>query len=542
MQQSLFKSEIVLVPLRDYQEKIIHDTYAIIRSAQQKEPIMIVSPTGSGKTFTLTRIMVDALRKSGAPSLFICDQDRLVKQTIKAFQKYGVTPGVIKAGYKPDPHAPIQVASIQSLLNRKFPSAAVIVIDEADKSFAASYRPVFEHYTDSWIFGCTATPMRTKKGESLSDLYKHMVLGPSVKALIQRGKETNWTEGLVEPEYHGFSVRADLSKVRTSMGDYNKADLKIACNTPDIIDRIPVEWYKLAASDGLVTARRTIVFCIDCDHSRDVAAAFNRQGIPAQFVDSKMTDAEVDAVFEAHQAGQFPVLCSVDMLTAGYDDPETSMLIMARPTKSLRVWLQQGGRGLRVAPWAGKTNCLVLDVAGNFGVGDDIKFGPFEADRVYSLDNPPKEPGEAPMRECPDCNTWLYMMVNPCPCGHVFPVKEKPKVELGEVVQFKSPDDRKRYKKFQSLLRMSMRKGFVPGYAGEVYKREYGDYPPNGWRLNATFPNPTEAEKKLYWSYLGSLVTTRKKTQEWRIREFQKEFGCEDNPYLYEKERSLAFS
>jgi superfamily II DNA or RNA helicase len=142
-----------------------------------------------------------------------------------------------------------------------------------------------------------------------------------------------------------------------STGDYKDAELSALMRKKTIIGDIVTHWQRKAEN------RPTIVFCVDRAHARDVAEDFAATGVPSGYIDMATPDDERAELFAAFRAGTIRVLCSVFVLAIGFDEPRASCVILARPTLSLSLHIQQLGRGLR--PFEGKADCLVLDHACN---------------------------------------------------------------------------------------------------------------------------------------------------------------------------------
>ena len=99
---------------------------------------------------------------------------------------------------------------------------------------------------------------------------------------------------------------------------------------------------------------------MDVQHAHDLAATFRSAGVQAAALDGTMTREERQRLLEQYRSGDLEVLCNCNLLSEGYDSPETSCIITARPTQSRPLFVQQVGRGARKAP--AKADCLILDV------------------------------------------------------------------------------------------------------------------------------------------------------------------------------------
>jgi len=160
---------------------------------------------------------------------------------------------------------------------------------------------------------------------------------------------------LCEPKAIYVHSDVDLSNVKTIAGEFNQRQLEDAVNTNPRNDLI-VESYLKYASDR----KSTIVFASGIAHARDICQTFKDNNIVCDYVDSTIEDTQRDLVISNFKSGKLPVIVNVGILTLGFDHPETSCLIVARPTKSKILYTQIIGRGLRTSE--GKSNCLIIDV------------------------------------------------------------------------------------------------------------------------------------------------------------------------------------
>ncbi|MGW8178192.1 MAG: DEAD/DEAH box helicase family protein, partial [bacterium] len=146
--------------LRPYQQEAVERLRDSYRNRNQR--VVLVSPTGSGKTVIASNIIERATMKNGGRVLFIAHRREIIDQTSKKLAEIGIPHGVMMGDDgRRDPNAPVQVASIQTLIRRKLPPTDFIIIDECHLSLAVSYQKVMCHYEDTPVLGLTATPWRT---------------------------------------------------------------------------------------------------------------------------------------------------------------------------------------------------------------------------------------------------------------------------------------------------------------------------------------------------------------------------------------------
>ncbi len=396
--------------LRDYQAAVIEGAYSALAV---KGSAVIQMPTGSGKTVTAVEIARQEMARG--PVWFLCHRREIVRQAMRAFRKAGIAFGVIAPGHPAEPDALVQIASIPTLLKRSeiYPAPATILWDECHHATARTWSGLMRRHLNARHIGLTATPERLD-GKGLSDLFGAMVCGPSIKELIAAGH--------LSPYRIFAPTEPDLKAAKLSMGDYRTVDLERAMNTPVVIGDA-VEHYNRITPNG-----RALVFAVSVEASKAVAARFNAQGTPALHIDGDTPDDVRDAALVDLEAGRIRVLSNVNVFTEGVDVPAIDTVILLRPTKSLVLYLQMIGRGLR--PAEGKSVATILDHSGAV-----YEHGEPDADWQWSLDGgarkrrleAARKKGEA-IRRCPKCSR-AHARAAECPeCGYEYPTGR----EVGE--------------------------------------------------------------------------------------------------------------
>ncbi len=336
---------------RPYQENGLDQ----IRTIWRKGPsgIILQVPTGGGKTHMFSKIMTG----SKVRCLMAVHGRDLVKNASDRLTEEEVDHGVIMPGHWRNKRGSrrIQIGSIDTIGRREaYPDAKIVIIDEAHFGNSPTFRKFVQHYRDagSYILGVTATPF-TKK--SLYHIGQRVVKPTTLQNLIDDGY-------LVGPRYFIPEI-PDLAGVKTEKGDYNQAQLAEIMDSDEIIGNIPEKWKMLAQG------RATLCFAVTVKNSKDIVAEFKAQGIPAVHVDAYSTQEEREEALWGLRTGVYKVVSNVNIFATGKDIPFLGCIIMARPTKSLILYLQQAGRGTRtfdgdeyVEP---KKDFLLLDHAGN---------------------------------------------------------------------------------------------------------------------------------------------------------------------------------
>ena len=227
---------------------------------------------------------------------------------------------------------------------------------------------------------------------------------------------------------------------------------------------------------------------------------FLEAGVSAAYIDGNTDRPAREAIFDGFRAGKVKVIVSVATLTAGIDLPSASCVIDARPTKSEIAWVQWVGRGLRTAP--GKTNCILLDHAGNalrLGLPSDISHDRLDdGDRRKGRQKPQERTTPLP-RLCGECKAVLPPSVTRCSaCGTVREAKTAVLVHEGELVEFGSGQSGKREATiaekasfYSEVLWIGREKRYAPGWAANQYRERFGVWPNDAriWHVEPSAPS-----------------------------------------------------
>lgn len=332
--------------LRPYQIEVKNKVFEAFNKHRR---VMLQLPTGAGKTHLFTSIAKDFV-DNGYCVWVLVHRKELIDQTINKAQKYGLQISVIQADYQFSQFSNFHIASVQTAIRRleKIPANAkpkLIICDEAHHSLANSYKSIYKEYPEAQILGVTATPIRTN-GEGFKDLFDIMVKGLSVKELIEQGY-------LVQPKIFANAIPFNLGSVKVTAGDYNEKDLHRAyeenCTYGDLVKN----WKERAFN------KLTIVFAINIEHSKKIVETYQNAGIKAEHVDGETPKEQRNAILNRFRNGVTKVVSNVGIITEGFDVPACECIQLVRPTKSLSLYLQMVGRGLR--PASEKEHAIILD-------------------------------------------------------------------------------------------------------------------------------------------------------------------------------------
>ena len=193
------------------------------------------------------------------------------------------------------------------------------------------------------------------------------------------------------------------------LGEYVKNDLINQMDDADVIGDIVKNYKNLA--DG----KRAICYCINRAHSEHVAASFRAAGIPALHIDGETHKAVRARAIEDFRTGRLQILCNAELLGEGFDVPAMEAVILARPTASLTLYIQQSMRPLRPDPNNPEKRAVIIDHVGNV-----FRHGMPDEEREWSLETKKRKPRAMAIKVCPACYTAVPSTARTCPCGHVF--------------------------------------------------------------------------------------------------------------------------
>lgn len=346
------------------EQKAILDQLTFERTGHNNCRNLIVAATGTGKTviaaFDYKRFTEKTEGKHRL--LFIAHREEILEQSRRTFAsvlgQYDF--GELWVGnHQPSAYGNLDYLfiSIQTFNSQRdrFKTFGknyydFIVIDECHHSQANSYRVLFELFNPKILLGLTATPERVDGKSLLPDF------NGRISAEMRLPEAIN--KMLLSP-FQYFCIGDDtvsLANVSWRQGSYDEEELYKALNTDDRM-RLITETIPKYLSDEYNC--RALCFCIRRSHARDVALGLKRAGYNADFLTGNDTDERRKQVLDDFRHKKINYLCVVDLLNEGVDIPEIDTVLFLRPTKSLTIFLQQLGRGLRLAP---DKDCLtVLD-------------------------------------------------------------------------------------------------------------------------------------------------------------------------------------
>jgi len=388
--------------LRDYQLTVVGSILASFRRGN-KRVVMCLS-TGGGKTRIFTYMVKRHIEKGGRV-LVITDRKELLSQAGGSFHSFGIKPEMITAGSSPDLTLSCHVAMIETLSRRAedyatfIASRSMVILDECHRS---AFDKIFPYFgKDTFVIGATATPYRTGKQPSLDLFYTDIIQVIDTPELIKKGF-------LSDAETYGLPI--DLTGIKKVAGDYDPKAMANRYEERKVYEGVIENYNRICPNT------KTLAFAANIESCKSLCDKMLQSGLNARHLDSNMTDYERKEILDWFKTVKDGILCSVGILTTGFDQPDVQTIILYRATTSLPLFLQMVGRGSRTTET--KSKFTILDF------GNNIKTHDFwEANRTWTLHKVEKKKKQdvAPVKSCIKCNAMLPVRSSSCKyCGHVF--------------------------------------------------------------------------------------------------------------------------
>lgn len=332
--------------LRDYQLEAIDVIKSHFKSCNTQ---YIELPTGSGKTVTFL-----SYSKEHKRILIVVPTKELLNQVYESAQYFYHKNKISRkgSGYDEIP-SQVHICIINSIRGKYLDILIksdydLLIIDEAHHVQAESYKRLIKSFNCK-ILGVTATPDRLD-GKFIHELLGQCTYKKDVIELIECGY-------LCDIEGYSVKSKIDISDVDSHNFDFSLRDLyKKLCN--DSRNDLIVQICKETLGD-----RKTLIFCINIDHSKIICKILNENGLKAAHIDGAMSNDLRKSILNDFRTGKIKYLTNCQLLTEGFDEPSIDGIVLAKPTKSRALFNQMIGRGLRTCK--GKINCKVVDIVDN---------------------------------------------------------------------------------------------------------------------------------------------------------------------------------
>ncbi len=404
--------------LRPYQADAVNAVYDHLR--RREDHPCIVIPTAGGKTPVMASICRDTVQKWNGRVLILAHVKELLEQAVEKL--HIMAPdlwnriGVYSAGLKSrDTDHPIIVAGIQSVYRRaaELDAFDLICIDEAHmlppdgegmyRTFLADAKVVNPNIR---LIGLTATPYRMTTGMICApDHFLNTVCYEvGVKELIVQGY-------LCPLRSKAGRVKADTSGLHIRGGEFIAGEVEQLMDDDSLVRSACREIVEHTHERHSV-----LIFASGVQHALHVQRVLGEMGQECGFVCGETLPFERAETLGRFKDGRLKYLVNVNVLTTGFDAPNIDCVAMLRPTNSPGLYYQMVGRGFRLHP--SKDNCLVLDFGGNI-----LRHGPVDD---LLIKEPGQGNGEAPAKECPQCQAVIHAAYAVCPeCGYEFPPPQR---------------------------------------------------------------------------------------------------------------------
>lgn len=390
--------------LRPYQQQA-NDAIAALYAAEKRR-IVFQLATGGGKTLTASDLIFRFMNAVKKNVLFVVHREELLSQFRKAFyEQYGIIAEPITAGVKfRNPASQVYVTMVETANNRLrksprwFGDVGLVVIDECHIGNFAKLHTYFSRET--LIVGLSATPIGASKKHPLKELYEDIVCSASIPDLIKQG-------ALVPNKTFHIKNSVNPQHLKVTNGEFDNKEMFNEFSKFKHIENC-VQGYADHAE-----GTKAIVFNCNVEHSKMVNEAFNRHGYNAQHLDGTMDETQRKKILKWFAETPGAILNNIGILTAGFDEPSVSTVIMNRSTKSLPLWIQCTGRGSR--PFPGKEFFTIIDMGGNA-----LTHGDWSSERSWSdlFYNPPgskkKADGASPVKCCVECEAIIAASARVC--------------------------------------------------------------------------------------------------------------------------------
>ena len=339
---------------RDYQEAAID---AINHQIMQGERTgLLLMATGLGKSRVAAGVIEQWLvDRPHSQILILVPTLDLVSQIERSLWPYlpkTVSTHQLIGAEKPSYEGDVVVATEQSALNAsdytngRFP---LVIVDEAHHAPAAGYRSLLTRLDPMFLMGMTATPWRGDE-QDLAELFGDPTFSVSVVEGMQRGYLANVDYRMMIDNIDWHYVENELAGL-VSVRELNRR-LFLPERDEAAVAKIREHYAELGTP-------RCIIFCRSIDHAQRISALLKADGIANRLIHSRLDRIETTNALREFRHGLVPVVVTVDMLNEGIDVPDVNLVVFLRVTHSRRIFVQQLGRGLRLAP--GKEVVRVLD-------------------------------------------------------------------------------------------------------------------------------------------------------------------------------------
>ena len=434
---------------RDYQIDAVNSIFNYWQNNKNQGNPVVVMPVGSGKSLTMAHFVRTCEDKFGqhlSKILIVTHVKELIEQDYQAVIDYwnGANIGIYSASLKAKcTQNKIICCGVQSIAKnyKELGKVNCIIIDEChlvpvkqETTYRRLIAGLKELNPKLKVVGFTGTPYRLDCGLITENgIFDDIVFNMCT---------VEWFQWLIDNHYLCDAIpkrpdfQIDVKDVGIRGGEFIEKELQLACDKEEVTRLALTETIKLAQD-----RKHWLVFCTGVEHANHVCDFLNAHDVPCTVISGDLDMTTRNERIEGFKSGKYRVCANVNVLSTGFNFPDIDCLVMLRPTQSVSLYIQACGRGIRYSP--NKENCLVLDFAGNVArlgcINDPVPLKK-KKQKVSG------ELGNAPVKVCPKCHTYVPASANVCPCCNY----EFPKVtqltahaSLKEIIKRKTAEEEK---------------------------------------------------------------------------------------------------
>ncbi len=360
--------------LRDYQQQAVENTIRYFK--KQRDPAVIVLPTGAGKSL----VIAEMARLAKGRVLVLAHVKELVEQNHEKYQSYGLDAGIYSAGLqKKESHQKVIFGSIQSVARAShsfFKDFTLLIIDEChrvsleeESQYAQVVAKLQKNNPQICILGLTATPYRLGLGWIYNENHQGKIQ-TTEKRFFKRCVFELPLEYMIRNKFLTPPVKVDIPVTCYDFSELTQKDRMYRASEIDEILRTQRRLTPLIIKNIIDITHRyqrkgVMIFSSTVKHAIEIMECLPPD--QARVILGDTEDQQRDSIIEDFKQKKFKYLVNVSVLTTGFDAPHVDVIAILRPTESVSLYQQIIGRGLRLDP--GKKDCFVLDYT---GMGHDI--------------------------------------------------------------------------------------------------------------------------------------------------------------------------
>lgn len=360
----MVEEEYQVKELYPFQKNTVETILNELKENGKNFNLLFQLPTGGGKTVIFSDITKQFITEFNEKVLILTHRIELSTQTSKQLKAIGVSNKIISSDVKKVENQEdyqCYIAMVETLNNRLqedenfLENIGLVIVDEAHYN---SFRKIFQYYKGINILGVTATPLSSNKALPLNDNYNKLIVGESIKSLIEKGYLSDAETFTYDVNLHGLKIGSN--------GDFT-------VNSSDVVyGNYFMQEKLLFAYEEVAVGEKTLIFNSGIETSLRVEETFKKRGFKIRHLDSTFSDKDRKDVLEWFKTTPDAILTSVGILTTGFDEPTVQTIILNRATRSLTLYHQMIGRGSRRLP--NKSSFKLIDLGNNvrrFGYWQD---------------------------------------------------------------------------------------------------------------------------------------------------------------------------